>query len=177
MRRMIFISRHKPTGEQTKLATYHGFELIHVGDVDAFDAEAVLALIRANNPEKDAAICCVHPAVALTAIQGGVTIGLFENAQRVEEGKAPTFHAKALHMYEVSGMDAASGGYALCYCTKASSLLRWHVYDNGSGFFEVVDLGPDNMVVPHDGWGYPTLAGACAAADEKNKAAAKAAAE
>ena len=148
MRRMIFISRHKPTEGQEILATLFGFELIHVGDVDAFNTEAVLALIKANDPEGGAAVCCVHPAVAVTAIQAQRTFGFFENAQRSEEGGKQTFYAKMLHIYSVDGMAPESGGYAPCYGTKVAP-PRWVVWDNGSGYCEVSDLADSG------GWKLP----------------------
>ena len=147
-KRMLFISRHKPTEGQEILATLFNYELIHVGDVDAFNPEAVLALIRANDPEGSAAICCVHPAVAITAIRAQRTFGFFENGQRAEEGKPTQFFAKMLHVYSVDGVGAESGGYAPCYGTKLAP-PRWVVWDNGSGYNEVSDL------VDSGGWKLP----------------------
>ena len=44
MTRMNFISRHAPNADQIQLAADRGFDLVHVGDVDAFDADAVGAV-------------------------------------------------------------------------------------------------------------------------------------
>jgi hypothetical protein len=108
--KLVFVSRHAPTQEQISLAEAKGFQLVHVGDVDAFDAAAVAALLA---PHKDAAVCAVHPAVFFAAIQHGHTVlGVFENGNRAPEGAKPSFYAKSLHVWDIQGRDMCSGGYA-----------------------------------------------------------------
>jgi hypothetical protein len=104
MKKMLFISRHTPTQRQVELALEKGFGLVHVGDVDAFDSAAVRALVEEH---KHAAVCCVHPAIALGALDGTPcqVVGVFENANRAPEGAPPRFEAKALHVWEVFGLD------------------------------------------------------------------------
>lgn len=100
MTNLYFISRHVPTQEQVKLAEDDGYEIIHLGDVDAFDIKAVRAIIGKAHDDADGeefAISCVHPMVALQAISL-CDVVLFENANRAPEGEKPSFHAIALHI-------------------------------------------------------------------------------
>lgn len=100
MKKMAFISRHVPTAEQLILAEKAGYELIPVGDIDAFSGEL---------PVGYDAIAVVHPALALRAISGVYRrerqIGVFENGNRAPEGAPPQFSAVALRIYKVSVAD------------------------------------------------------------------------
>ena len=104
MKKMIFVSRHSPSGAQSDMAQEQGYDLLHVGDVNAFDVNAVRDLIAAHQPD---AVACVHPVVALTAVSAGCAVGIFENANRAPEGAPPKFEAAALHIY-VASLDGAA---------------------------------------------------------------------
>lgn len=97
MKTLLFISRHAPTVEQYALAEAAGYALCPVGEVDAFDRDAVNALLSAH---KDADVCCVHPAIAVIARDRGRVLAFYENALRPAEGDKPAFYAKALHIYD-----------------------------------------------------------------------------
>lgn len=90
-----FVSRHIPTTEQHALAALKGITLEHVGDLDAF------TITTADIYSKIAAegVIVVHPAAALR-LSRHFLVGVFENEMRAEEGKPPTFKAKALHMFD-----------------------------------------------------------------------------
>jgi hypothetical protein len=95
--RMAFITRHAPTEAQVSLAAKAGFELVPVGDRDAFSGEI---------PEGFDAVAVVHPAAALRYIAGAralksAVVGVFENANRAPEGAKPQFEAASLHVYRV----------------------------------------------------------------------------
>lgn len=94
METMVFLSRHTPTEKQSALARARGYDLVHVGDCDAFEGDFRSRIGDAK------AIACVHPALALRAFAVGLTVGVFENANRAPEGAPPTFEAAALHIYE-----------------------------------------------------------------------------
>jgi len=91
MKRMGFISRHKPTLGQIKLAHKAGYELVHFGDTDAFYMDA-------QDFPKTEVIAVVHPAMALNIIEK-CPVAVFENADRAPEGEKPQFCATALHIY------------------------------------------------------------------------------
>jgi hypothetical protein len=97
---MLFVTRHEPTPEQEQIAADKGFNLIHVGDVNAFDPrlESIIGgFLREHNAE---VVCCVHPMVAVVALDAGAKgIAIFENAMRAKEGEKPTFVPSALHVY------------------------------------------------------------------------------
>lgn len=103
MTRMNFISRHVPNADQIQLAADRGFDLVHIGDVDAFDADAVSA---AFSDHPGTAFAVVNPALALNlaslAWATDVTIGVFQNAARPVDGGKPTFKATALHVWTVN---------------------------------------------------------------------------
>jgi len=90
--KMAFITRHAPTPSQSDLAKRAGYELIPVGDRDAFTAD--LADLAEFN-----AVACVHPALALRLARIVPIVGVFENANRAPEGEKPRFEALALHLY------------------------------------------------------------------------------
>ena len=107
MTRMNFVSRHVPTDDQIKLAADKGFKLVHVGDVDAFDVNAVDAVFT-DNP--GTAFAVVNPALAMNLVSlardTDVTIGVFQNAARPADGGKPTFKAVNLHVWKVSKFHA-----------------------------------------------------------------------
>ena len=95
MKKFAFISRHTPTQEQHALAQAKGVELVTVGDRDAFSLH-----VYESFGDQYEGVVVVHPAAALRAYQQGVSVGIFENGQRSEEGGKPTFFAKNFHIYE-----------------------------------------------------------------------------
>lgn len=97
--KMAFISRHVPTAEQTALAAEQGFDLIHVGDVDAF-APMAWSIVDSHESGPFAAVCCVHPWLALQLHNQGFPVGVFENGNRSPEGEKPQFYARSLHIME-----------------------------------------------------------------------------
>jgi hypothetical protein len=103
MKKMAFVTRHAPTEGQIKLAAKAGFELIGVGDCDAFTGQL---------PQGFDAVAVVHAAAALRLLNGadgqvGAVVAVFENGNRAPEGAKPQFEAVALHVYSVQvGGDA-----------------------------------------------------------------------
>jgi hypothetical protein len=100
MQKMLFVTRHEPTPEQCAIAADKGFELVHVGDVNAFDPRLLPILkgmLREHNAE---VVCCVHPMVAVVALDAGAkAIAIFENSNRAAPGEKPSFAPSALHVY------------------------------------------------------------------------------
>jgi len=94
MKRLAFISRHHPTATQFELANESGYELVHVGDVDAFSDD--LDVVKEMGCD---AVCCVHPAIAMKAAALGYPVSVFENGNRAPEGEKPQFFAKKLWLY------------------------------------------------------------------------------
>lgn len=100
-----FISRHKPTQDQVRLAAEQGIVLHHIGDTDAFTVTP--SWVEANVPKRDTTtiqfygVIVVHPAAALQLCKYYL-IGVFENANRAPEGAPPQFSAKALHLYDLT---------------------------------------------------------------------------
>lgn len=92
---MAFISRHVPTERQIQLAKQKGFELVHIGDADAFAVGP--GFVHAKGPFE--AVAVVHPAAALRLIPHFM-VGVFENANRSPEGQPPKFEAVSLHVWE-----------------------------------------------------------------------------
>lgn len=94
--KMAFISRHTPTHRQHVLAAEQGYELLHIGDCDAFSVDPGFV------HEKGAfeAVAVVHPAAALR-LAPHFSVGVFENANRAAEGQPPKFEAVALHVYDL----------------------------------------------------------------------------
>ena len=94
--KMAFISRHVPTQRQYELAREQGFELLHIGDYDAFSVDS--GFVHAAGPFE--AVAVVHPAAALR-LAPSFFVGVFENANRAPEGAPPKFEAVALHVYDL----------------------------------------------------------------------------
>lgn len=95
---MAFISRHTPTQQQIELAAKEGFELVHIGDADAFKVGP--GFVHDKGPFE--AVAVVHPAAALRLIPHFM-VGVFENASRSPEGQPPKFEAVALHVWQKMG--------------------------------------------------------------------------
>lgn len=101
MKNMAFISRHAPTAEQVALAADQGFNLIHVGDADAFTVgNSFVYAAAARLDVRLEAVAVVHPAAALRLCLEFV-VGVFENANRAAPGQPPQFVAKALHVFDM----------------------------------------------------------------------------
>lgn len=98
MKNFAFISRHTPTQGQTDLANTHNINLIPVGDMDAFSV--ICSDLEQFEPADGVfdGVFVVHPAAALR-LQHVYEVGIFENSMRPNEGAAPTFEAKALHLF------------------------------------------------------------------------------
>ena len=92
--KMIFVSRHEPTTSQVALASKAGFQLVHVGDVDAFAADLADQLHALASEHGAAGVACVHPLVAMEAMaltapdqssmwfRESVAVGVFANESR-----------------------------------------------------------------------------------------------
>lgn len=93
-KKMAFISRHVPTKDQKVLAKIKGYDLIHIGDRDAFT-------VKPDDPSLQGidAVAVVHPAAALRLIQH-FDVGVFENNSRMSENGVPTFSAGTLHIWD-----------------------------------------------------------------------------
>lgn len=110
MKDMVFISRHQPTEAQVNLAKRAGYNLIRVGDIDAFSVTASLTMQDVvGNAE---GICVVNPALAMTALMlsrphlgQGKVVAVFENGNRAPEGEKPQFEAVSLVIFEPVGCD------------------------------------------------------------------------
>ena len=96
MNRFAFISRHLPTTGQVELAQAQGIELVHVGDADAF----TISSSWVDELGDFGGVIVVHPAAALR-LCGNYMVGVFENANRAQEGEKPQFEASALHIFDM----------------------------------------------------------------------------
>ena len=99
MKRLAFISRHAPTQEQIDLAEKLGHQIVHVGDVDAFQP-GFLSEVKEKTAGFDA-ISAVHPNILLTQAFGsyddsGLPCWVFENGARPTEGGKPEFFCKGV---------------------------------------------------------------------------------
>jgi len=100
-----FISRHKPTVEQHKLAASEGFELVEIGDMDAFNIS--ISDVRAHG--HFVGVVVVHPAAALRLI-AAFDVLIFENSNRAPEDERPQFKATALHVFPAVGFGKCECG-------------------------------------------------------------------
>ena len=106
MKNVAFISRHTATVEQQNLANAQGFTLIAVGDVDAFSVTPAMVYDMGKfTGVKFDAVCVVHPAAAMR-LQSHYDVLVFENGTRPAEGGAPSFFAKALHVFKAAPIAA-----------------------------------------------------------------------
>jgi len=96
MKNFAFISRHTPTAEQFRLCEEAGVNLLPIGDYDAF------SVIKSNVLKNGSfeGVVVVHPAAAMR-LAADFIVGVFENAQRQEEGGKMTFFPKRFHMYDL----------------------------------------------------------------------------
>lgn len=99
---MAFISRHEPTSDQHRLANEAGWNLVHVGDVDAFSDLGEFMHQLWDDGYRG--VACVHPLIALSCFQFGYRVGVFRNENRAEIGQPPRFLATALIIE--TGIDA-----------------------------------------------------------------------
>jgi hypothetical protein len=97
MKRLAFISRHAPTQEQTDLAATLGYEIIHVGDVDAFSGELHTSILTVSASAD--AIAGVHPNIVMMAAALNIPCWVFENASRPVEGGKPQFFCKGVMVW------------------------------------------------------------------------------
>lgn len=99
--KLAFVSRHVPTPRQYELARGWGYELVPVGDRDAFAGD-----VRWSAFPGYAGVVVDHPAAALRALiaesgygQPQWMVGVFENVNRAPEGAPHSWETVALHMY------------------------------------------------------------------------------
>jgi hypothetical protein len=96
-----FITRHAPTAEQVALASAQGITLHIVGDADAFTVGNSFVYEAGNRLNVIfEGVVVVHPAAALR-LCSEFLVGVFENANRAQEGGKPQFAALALHVYDM----------------------------------------------------------------------------
>jgi len=108
MKRLAFISRHAPTQEQIDLALKLEHEIVHVGDVDAFDP-GFLSTVADRIAGFDA-VAAVHPNILLTqalSYSGGTGLPcwVFENGSRPVEGGKPQFFCKGVIIWKQESGD------------------------------------------------------------------------
>ena len=94
-RTFAFISRHRPTAEQSALAAEQGIDLVPIGDADAFSVTK--EFVDGNGDFQGVVV--VHPAAALR-LAPAFMVGVYENGHRPAEGDKPAFFAKALHVFD-----------------------------------------------------------------------------
>lgn len=103
---MAFISRHEPTAEQYNLATYHGYRLLHIGDMDGFsvrleDIHERLREIGGTSASVQChTYCVVHAGLAAYLASNRYTVAVFENENRSGSGEKPQFLPVALHIFK-----------------------------------------------------------------------------
>src|ERR1044072_1355162 len=102
MKKFAFVSPHQPTPEQYTLAAATGIELAVVGDRDAFGPSA--SVLTFGDDCFDGVVV-VHPSLAVRFLACGLTVGIYENSQRSEEGVNLTFYAKSLHLFDAFRVD------------------------------------------------------------------------
>lgn len=94
---ILMISRHEPNADQIRLAAEQNYDIVHVGDMDAFDpnlTEKVRAAVNRIEAETDSevtAVCAVHPLIAFSALKLGTGIASFRNENRAPIGAKPDF--------------------------------------------------------------------------------------
>lgn len=89
--KMAFLSRHEPTQEQTEVALEEGYELIWIGDADAF----LVCVTDIKEKGEFDAVAVVHPAAAM-GLCTRYKIGVFKNINRAELGEKPQFECDGL---------------------------------------------------------------------------------
>lgn len=91
IKELAFISRHEPTASQRLLAAIEGYNITHVGNVDAFSDTLEDDLYVAFGPKVFDAVSCVHQLVAMTALDLGYPVATFNNINRAGVGEKPMF--------------------------------------------------------------------------------------
>lgn len=97
-----FLSRHTPTEDQRLLFEKAGIDIVHTGDVNAFDPDLGSTLASMKHEFHLDGVIVVHPLVALHAMACALCVGVFENANRAPEGEKPTFEAVSLQVMDPS---------------------------------------------------------------------------
>jgi regulator of RNase E activity RraA len=91
MKTFAFVSRHRPTQEQIEMALAQDIELVHIGDKEGF------TVTKDDIGDCDGVVV-VHGGMAMR-LKDDYAIGIFENEMRPQEGAAPQFKAKQLHIW------------------------------------------------------------------------------
>jgi hypothetical protein len=109
MKTILFVSRHTPSPAQIQMASDVGYNIVPVGDFNAFAPagefekflnEKRLEQTKLDNTgvfgieQRDVIVCVVHPALALRASAEGYTVVIFQSEIRTVEGQlnpVPTF--------------------------------------------------------------------------------------
>lgn len=99
LERYAFISRHKPTKEQTVLAIRRGIDLVHVGDADAFEVSP--EWVESYDNSGFSGVIVVHPAAAMRLAKTH-KVGVFKNANRAGPGEPPKFEVQGLYLYDLT---------------------------------------------------------------------------
>lgn len=94
-----FVSRHVATDAQVRLAAEQGIRLMSIMDMDGFKITPHAIQYRVGSLTQIRGVIVVHAAAALNLLPY-FDVGVFENGNRAEEGKPPTFEAVALHIWE-----------------------------------------------------------------------------
>lgn len=97
--KMAFISRHTPTPEQVKVAADLGYDLVHVGDRDAFSVTVDGLRAEIAHLGYFTAAAIVHPAAAMR-LAWSFKVGVFKNENRAPEGQKPEFHCSGLVVWD-----------------------------------------------------------------------------
>lgn len=112
MKKLAFISRHVPTQAQIDLALVQGYEIVHVGDRDAFNISIWDSPIsRGEFP----AVAVVHPQLAMNFLRWGFEVAVFENANRAPEGEKPSFEAVGMYITHPLDHEWAENRYEVRY--------------------------------------------------------------
>lgn len=133
MKKFAFVSRHKPTVSQVKLAAEIGVELVAVPDLDAFEPRSrtdVVALM--GNPDPGAVnfsggpfdgVVVVHGLLALQFSQAGFPVGIFNNVNRAPVGEKPQFETTQLVVVEPDNPITTAERKLLCVIAEESAVM------------------------------------------------------
>ncbi len=94
--KFAFISRHKPTAEQIKMAEEESISITHIGDADAFEVTSGFI----DEAGVFDGVIVVHPAAALR-LASSFLIGVFKNGSRPAENGKPQFFAQSFHVFDL----------------------------------------------------------------------------
>jgi hypothetical protein len=98
LKAFAFISRHVATDAQIRLAAEKGIRLMSIMDMDGFTITPAAVQQRVGQGTQIRGVIVAHTAAALNLLPY-FDVGVFENGNRAEEGKPPTFEAVALHIW------------------------------------------------------------------------------